>query len=41
MFIIFYTFFTEKASEKLKKFPALFGLFQNFHLKNKKVVKTL
>jgi hypothetical protein len=32
-------FFTEKANEKLKTFPALFGLFQNFHLKNEKVVK--
>jgi hypothetical protein len=36
----FTLFFTEKASEKIKTFSALFGLFQIFHLKNKKVVKT-
>jgi hypothetical protein len=39
--LFFYTFFTEKAGEKLIKFSALFGLIQNFHLKNEKVVKTL
>jgi hypothetical protein len=27
-------------SEKLIAFAALFGFFQNFHLKNEKVVKT-
>jgi hypothetical protein len=40
--LLFFTpFFTEKASEKLKSFAVLFGLFQNFHLKNEKVVKIL
>jgi hypothetical protein len=39
---LFFTLFvTEKASEKLRNFAALFGLFQFFHLKNRKVVKTL
>jgi hypothetical protein len=37
---LFFTLFsTEKASEKIKIFAALFGLFQVFHLKNGKVVK--
>jgi hypothetical protein len=36
MSIIFHAFFTEKSSEKLKIFTALFGLFQIFHLENKK-----
>jgi hypothetical protein len=39
--LFFTLFFTEKASEKLKIFAALFGLFQNFHLKNEKMVKIL
>jgi hypothetical protein len=37
--LFFTLFFTEKASEKLKTFAVLFGLFQIFHLKNEKVVK--
>jgi hypothetical protein len=38
---LFFTLsFTEKESEKLIAFAALFGCFQNFHLKNEKVVKT-
>jgi membrane-associated protease RseP (regulator of RpoE activity) len=32
-------FFTEKVSEKLESFSALFGLCENFHLKNEKGVK--
>jgi hypothetical protein len=39
--LFFTLFFTKKTSEKLKIFAALFGLFQNFHLKNEKVVKIL
>jgi hypothetical protein len=38
--LFFTLFFTEQAREKFKSFPALFDLFQNFHLKNEKVVKT-
>jgi hypothetical protein len=34
--LFFTLFFTEKPSEKFKTFAALFGLFQIFHLNNKK-----
>jgi hypothetical protein len=33
--------FTEEASEKLGKFPALFGLFQIIHLKKRKSGETI
>jgi hypothetical protein len=38
--LFFTLFFTEKVNEKLITFAELFGFFQNFHLKNEKVVKT-
>jgi hypothetical protein len=34
-----FKFFSEKNGEKLRTFSAVFGLFQNFHLENGKVVK--